>query len=127
MLKVRTYAGPSPLHGLGLFAAEPIPSGTLIWRFETPDFAVREDEARHLSSDAQDLLRRHGFLHRGFWYLGADNDRFTNHSEDPNIGNGIEDSHGVYALRDIAAGEELLANYHEFDESADWKLSGVSR
>ncbi len=32
MLRVRTYLAPSPIEGIGLFAAEPIPRGTLIWK-----------------------------------------------------------------------------------------------
>ena len=34
MLLVKTYVAPSAVHGLGLFAAEPIARGACIWRFD---------------------------------------------------------------------------------------------
>ena len=37
MLLVKTRTGRSPIHGTGLFAAEPIAKGTAVWRF-TPTF-----------------------------------------------------------------------------------------
>ena len=33
MLLVRVRLAPSPLHGIGVFAVDPIPSGTEVWRF----------------------------------------------------------------------------------------------
>ena len=33
MLLVKTYLDKSPIHGIGVFAAERIPKGTKIWRF----------------------------------------------------------------------------------------------
>jgi hypothetical protein len=33
MLTVKTIVLKSPIHGLGLFADEPIPAGKLVWRF----------------------------------------------------------------------------------------------
>ena len=44
--------------------------------------------------------------------MTVDNDRFTNHSETPNT---CVDAVGhCYALKDIAADEELTADYREF-------------
>ena len=37
MLLVNTFVGASPIEGVGVFASDPIPKGTLIWRLE-PDF-----------------------------------------------------------------------------------------
>jgi SET domain-containing protein len=37
MLLVRTRLAPSAIHGLGVFAAEPIARGAEVWRF-TPGF-----------------------------------------------------------------------------------------
>ena len=34
MLLVRTYLDRSAIHGIGLFAAERIPKGTVLWRLE---------------------------------------------------------------------------------------------
>ena len=34
MLRVRTYLAPSAIEGIGLFAEEPIPRGTLIWKHD---------------------------------------------------------------------------------------------
>jgi len=48
----------------------------------------------------------------------GDNDRFMNHSTEPNIINdpsGFDDECRMIAARDIAPGEELTCNYETFD------------
>lgn len=52
---------------------------------------------------------------RGVFVLSGDDDRFTNHSDDPNT---IHEGDRGYALRDIHAGDEITGNY------ANW--GGVS-
>ena len=36
MLRINTYISESVIHGIGLFAAEPVSAGTVIWRFDPP-------------------------------------------------------------------------------------------
>ena len=64
----------------------------------------------------QDFIERYTYPHirmPGVLILEADNGRFMNHSEAPNTDfSGFD--HG-FAIRDIAQGEEITCNYHEFD------------
>ena len=51
MLTVLASAKPSPIHGVGLFADEFIPKGTIMWRFDpTFDIFFPKDEAKRLHS-----------------------------------------------------------------------------
>jgi hypothetical protein len=115
MLRVRTYLAPSPIEGIGLFAAEPIPRGSLIWKF---------DETLDLKFDLREIpdepVIRECIIHYGFqpsdepvYILCGDNARFMNHSPTANaddIGN------LTIARVDIAAGEEITCNYGIFDK-----------
>ncbi len=116
MLLVKTRALASPIEGVGLFAAEPIAQGTVVWRF-APDLDLVVPEARvaELPEAAQAFFRRYAFpcpFFPGGLLLGFDNTRFVNHSTTPNLDNtGPE----TIALCDIAEGEELTTDYDELE------------
>jgi SET domain-containing protein len=122
MLLILTEIRLSPIHGMGLFSLEPILAGTLIYR-ETPQSCVyyTDEQFATLPEPYQSFVRTYAYHWQGRWVLGTDNDRYTNHSEHPNTGNG--DMVTTVALRDIAAGEEITANYFDFDAHATEKLS----
>ena len=115
MLLVRTYVAASPIQGVGLFAAEAIPKGALMWRFDPViDIIVPQDKVAKLPPPMREFFDRYGYISpyfQGGYVIGLDNCRFINHSETPNTDNNSEFAH---ALRDIAAGEEITANYREF-------------
>lgn len=120
MLLVEVRADRSPIHGLGLFAAQPIPAGTPVWRREPGfDRAFPTAEVARLPAPAQAHLRHYGFLEAASdrWVLDGDLAIFMNHSSVPNTGApGVEGPAEVtYALRDISAGEELTCDYRAFD------------
>lgn len=126
MLLVRTTLGPSKIHGLGVFAAEPIAKGTIVWSF-TPGFDLERDPA---DVEAQPELLRERLLHYGYvdkhlsrYVLCCDDARFLNHSEEPNLVSDRSTSrHGVdRAARDIAIGEELTVNYDVFESTQQVK------
>lgn len=117
MLLVRTYLGPSAVHGIGLFAAEPIPAGTTIWRFDPRiDRRFTRAERDALPEPARSFLRRYSYPEGPggeTWLLDGDNARFMNHSDAPNTDSAAD----TVATRDIAEGEELLCDYRQFHPS----------
>ncbi len=118
MLLVSTYVAASEIDGVGVFAGAPIARGTLIWRL-APEFdrLIPADSYDRLSATMQELLDRYAYPSPdkpGFLVYEVDNGRFMNHSDDPNTDFSMYG--GGTATRDIAAGEELTCNYHEFYE-----------
>ena len=120
MLRVPTHLRPSSIHGIGVFAAERIPAGAEVWRF-SPGFdldldpLVVEDLPRHL----QDWFAHFGYVdfHLDRLIVCLDDARFINHSSSPNLHSDYSaDRYGPdFAVRDIEAGEELTADYAEFE------------
>jgi hypothetical protein len=116
VLLVRTSIRQSPIHGLGLFAEEFIPAGTILWRFEPMlDRKIHESDLAGLPDHLVDFIDVYSeyFPELGVLVLSGDNDRYTNHSDDPNteviLPNGPEAR--VRARRDIAEGEEITCDY----------------
>lgn len=113
MLKVRTKIAPSNIHGIGLYAAEPIPKGTLVWEF-SPGLDIRTNTnlLSLLPKVQADQLRTYGYNeleHPEVYYIPLDDTRFINHSDTPNLDCSVPEK--SYAARDIAVGEELTEDY----------------
>jgi SET domain-containing protein len=122
MLLVSTYIAASKIDGVGVFAAEPIKTGSQIWRFDAT-FDLLIPTEKYLSSPPylKQHLDRYGYPspnHLGFIVYEADNGRFMNHSEKPNTD--FSGASGGKAVREIVAGEELTCNYGDFFE--DYEL-----
>jgi len=84
MLRVKTYLGPSPIHGLGVFAAEPISKGAVVWEYDEPlDGHVFAKNFSGLPELTQEFLLTYAWKIRDRWYFCSDNFRFVNHSSDP--------------------------------------------
>jgi SET domain-containing protein len=87
MLLVNARAGISAIHGVGLIAQEFIPKGTCIWQFQPGfDLVIDENDFLKLSAPAQQQVRHYAFFDeaRRVFVLSSDDDRFTNHSDNPN-------------------------------------------
>ncbi len=115
MLCVKTKLKMSDISGLGLFADEPIPKGTVVWKFEPAlDHLYSEDAIKLLSEPAQTQFHNYAFLDKTHqqYMLCGDDARFFNHSDNPNC----DDEHPdiTYALKDISVGEEMTVNYKDF-------------
>lgn len=116
MLLVRTRLAPSAIHGLGVFAVEPIARDTEVWRF-TPGFDLDlEPKALDaLPAQVREWLLVYGYLDPRLqrFILCCDDARFINHSAAPNLRPDFaREPHGVdLALRDVAPGEELTVDY----------------
>lgn len=117
MLLVPTFLAPSRIHGIGLFAAAPIPSGTRVWQLDPSfDRAVDEVVLASLAPIAQLQVQRYAYVDPGrrVRILCADDARFFNHADDANCGDEPGgDGATTVALRDIADGEELTWDYRE--------------
>ncbi len=116
MLLVRTSVRQSPIHGLGLFAEHAISQGQPIWAFEPGiDRILAEAELDSYPAHVIDYLETYCeyFPESGVLVLSGDNDRYTNHADEPNtvvvLPNGPEAR--VVAARDIAEGEEITCDY----------------
>ncbi len=125
---VKTRIGPSATHGIGLFADQFIPKGTTTWRFMPGmDLIVPHDILLQLSEAARAQFLNYCYVDKftKHFILCFDDERFINHSKDPNIGQSKQASEieGIeVALRDIQPGEELNCDYEEFDFDAHRKL-----
>jgi SET domain-containing protein len=131
MLVVKASVRPSALEGLGLFADQKIPKGTVIWKFN-PLFDIMFDpaEVEKMPEDQQELIHRYAYLSKntGKYVYSIDNSRFINHSA--TRANKIEILHPgeienrSIAIRDIEVGEEILVDYRTID-AADAESSEV--
>jgi SET domain-containing protein len=119
MLMVSTYIAPSAIEGLGVFAGEPVQRGQLMWSLDPKfDIFIQVSEIEGYPPHLQDYIARYTYPHLempGVVILDCDNGKFMNHTLTPNTDFRIFDK--GYALVDIAPGDEITCNYHEFDPS----------
>lgn len=119
MMLVPTYVAPSPIEGVGVFAAEDIEEGALIWELAPGlDRLIRRAEVAALPPVLQQFAERYGYPHPHdpeVLIVELDNGRFMNHSSEPNTR--FDDPDAGFTRRAIRAGEELTCNYAEFDPS----------
>lgn len=116
---------PSPIHGIGVFAIRDIKKGGLITDYSIHTInncgflKLSEDEMMELVPEVRELILDHSMFiadQRSFYFYSPNMEvclqSFMNHSTDAN-------SNGVFALRDIAAGEEVTEDYTKlFKEKA---------
>ena len=124
MLLVKTKIRESPIHGIGLFADEPIKKGTTIWKFAPGfDLDFSEKDLKNLSGPSKEQFLKYIYMtkNKGM-ILCFDDARFLNHSENPNCEDIDPDDFEegfTIAKKDIKTGEELTVNYRTFD--FNWK------
>lgn len=122
MLTVPTFIQQSSIEGIGLFAAQAIPKGTVVWKFDPRfDLAFDPVDVAQMTETQRNLIEKYAYLSStsGKYIFSIDDSRFTNHSS---LHNNIEmvrvddepETRAV-ASRDIAMGEEILENYRDFD------------
>lgn len=129
MLFVKTKIGLSKINGIGLFADQFIPRGTLIWKFANGfDLRIDMSNLQDIESEpAREQFLKYAYLNsRTLKYvLCFDDARFFNHSENPNV-IGIDDvneEEGInIAVRDINKNEELTVDYKQYDADFDNKM-----
>jgi uncharacterized protein len=119
MLLIRTFIRASPIHGNGVFAAEEIACGTVVWRYE-PNFdrVITDEELVDMPDAFCDYINMYAYRSSdigGRLLLPCDHAKFLNHSADPNT---IELPLKSIASRLIQAGEEMTCDYSKF--CVDW-------
>jgi SET domain-containing protein len=119
MMRVRCKVGDSPVHNQGLFAAQTIAAGTVVWSFSTIfDRGINEHVYSHASKSEQVKLFTRGFRNPhapNVLVLCGDEAAWMNfpHPEhEPNvIVSGAVDGYDILiAAKDIDIGEELLVS-----------------
>ncbi|GAA4650365.1 hypothetical protein GCM10023116_26480 [Kistimonas scapharcae] len=123
MFNINVKIKPSTIHGNGLFADEPVKAGSTVYQGNAElDLIISEETFSALTTREQQFISQYG-AHSSLddqWHLPHDHIRFCNHSNNPNLKLSYPDknSHSchIVAVRDIAAGEELLQDYREFEE-----------
>ncbi len=126
MFIVRTNLRPSPIHGIGVYADEPIKKGQVVWQFDSRvDLVIPVEEIKNFPPAVQDYFKRLTYVEarngKRVMVLCADNAKYVNHSENPTL---IDTPDGTQQLaaRDIESGEELTCNYFISDLEAAQKL-----
>lgn len=118
MLRVPTFVAPSPIAGVGLFAATDLPAGTVIWQYtDGVDWRISPEEFGQFPEPYRTRLRHYVYEEDDGWFvLCGDNAKFMNHHESPNC----DDPEGQYTItnRHIRAGEELTCDYRSFDRES---------
>jgi SET domain-containing protein len=92
------HVGLSVIHGKGLFASRALAEGELIGVY---DGEIVQEDGMHVLWVEEDDDEWVG-------YDGQNHMRYMNHDENPNA---EMDGLNCYALRDIAAGEEITIDY----------------
>jgi uncharacterized protein len=133
MLLIDVTIGPSPIHGIGVFAARPIEAGEIIWIFAPgqTDLVATTTYLRTLPQSVKEFWCFYG--HRIDpalpWTVEGDLAKFFNHSDDPNTGpdpTSDESDLRQIAYRPLAVGEEITVDYHTFSCDVDVLLSGCT-
>ncbi|MCI5130331.1 MAG: SET domain-containing protein-lysine N-methyltransferase [Candidatus Electrothrix sp. EH2] len=120
MLLIKTYLDKSPIHGIGVFAGEFIPKGTLVWKFDPLiDIILTPEQVSNLPKTAGEFIESVGIPYpfgTDNYCLALDNAQYMNHSPEYNL---QPNSEGDRALIDIPAGIELTVNYFLEDHRMD--------
>ena len=122
MLKVKTKLKESSIHGIGLFADEFIAKGTLIFQEDDFTIKIKKEDLSSMDDLKIEYVKKYCYLRDGIYHCSMDNDRFTNHSEEPNV---FETETETYAAKDILPDEEITTNYEsicvEFNDKIEKK------
>ncbi|MBS1515018.1 MAG: SET domain-containing protein-lysine N-methyltransferase [Bacteroidetes bacterium] len=109
---------PSPIHGVGVFAVVDIKQGELLDLFEAGDDHFIPFEQVAASKFPEKIIEKYSIM-GDEGYSGPKNFHrmsigwYLNHSDTPNA-YCTEDYH-FYALREIAADEEITVDYEKFE------------
>ncbi len=105
---------PSPIHAVGVYTTTPIRKGTRVVEYTGPRITPEEADRRY---DGAPRTYLYGLDDGKTVIDGEGMAAYLNHSCEPNCEvDEIKDRVWIFALRDIAAGEELLWDYNLYDD-----------
>ena len=115
MFLIRTRIGPSPIHGVGVFALDAAAAGAVVWRYEPAfDRIVTAEELADAPPAFRAYLDAYAYPSAdlgGAILLCCDHAKFLNHSDAPNT---AERPFASVAARPIAPGDEITCHYGAF-------------
>ena len=126
MFLIKTRVGSSPIHGVGVFAAEAVEVGQPVWRFHADfDRVISNTELATLPDAFRAFL--HAYAYNavdldGALVLSCDHAKFLNHSDDPNT---EEQPFVSVARKPIEIGDEITCDYGAF--CVDWAGFGPDK
>lgn len=107
----------SAIHAAGCYTLDPIRRGTRVIEYDGPRLSKKEADDRYADRDITYLF---GFGGKGEVIDGFGTAMFLNHSCAPNCETvEIRKRIFIQAIRDIAAGEELVYEYNLYDSDDD--------
>jgi hypothetical protein len=109
----------SDIHGEGLRTTIPISRGVAVIRFGGCLFHISARHAGNVMRSTSTCLSEDVFLAEPVDSC-KDMSDYINHSCDPNLG--MIDAITLFAVRDIAAGEELVIDYSFWEGDMSWQL-----
>ena len=117
MLLIDTYLGKSKIHGVGVFSKQNVKKGKKIKEVR-PEFEIEFDQNNlpRMPLALANFIETHSFqkeLGSNILIMGIDNEKYINHSKDPNV-----DDDGI-TLKDIKVGDEILMDYRGFDDNIE--------
>lgn len=118
MLRVKAKVGISGVEGLGLFADQFIPAGTVTWQYDEKfDPSYTEENLKDMPELNREAFLMYAYFdhERNKYVLCSDFQRYINHSNNPNVESTPD---ADVALRDIEPGEELVCDYRGYER--DW-------
>lgn len=129
MIHIKYKLDRSKHHGIGLFADQDLPKGTLVYTASLLlDVNITEEQFGTLSEQEKQEVKWWGFFDEPSqkWHVDFDVSRFVNHSYDATLtqDSGHQEAYLV-TTRDVAAGEELTQNYLEFESPEDLQRRGI--
>lgn len=126
-LVVPTKVHESKIEGKGLFAAKDLSKGETVWRFDPKvDKDLTRKQVEASSPERQKYLDTYASRVGDTFTLAGDDAKYMNHSEHANLKTQHSGEAPMKTTRPVRKGEELTANYREFDDDArEGKLNYV--
>lgn len=122
MYTIEFYRNESNIDGRGLFAAERIPKGTIVYYYGSGDSYILKNDFQLLPPDKKEKFYRYAVEDEAGNWLMTNGD--ANHSCDSNILSLFVD--GIYcdiAVKDINIDDEITIDYGLFFSSIPWSMS----